>query len=99
MTEKLVKSDAEWRAELDPKAYEVLRNAGTERAWSGVYSTRSATGSPLPRLRRRSVPLGHEVRVGLGLAELLGARLAGRRRDAHRSQPRHDAHRGDLRPL
>jgi peptide-methionine (R)-S-oxide reductase len=37
MTEKLVKSDAEWRAELDPKAYEVLRNAGTERAWSGVY--------------------------------------------------------------
>ena len=37
MTEKLVKSDAEWRAELDPKAYDVLRNAGTERAWSGVY--------------------------------------------------------------
>jgi peptide-methionine (R)-S-oxide reductase len=29
------KSDAEWKAELDPERYEVLRHAATERAWTG----------------------------------------------------------------
>ncbi len=35
--ERVDKSDAEWRAELSPEAYQVLRQAGTERAWSGEY--------------------------------------------------------------
>ena len=35
--EKVDKSDEEWRAELSPEAYEVLRRGGTERAWSGEY--------------------------------------------------------------
>ncbi len=35
--EKVDKSDAQWREELSPEAYEVLRRAGTERAWSGEY--------------------------------------------------------------
>lgn len=30
--EKVIKSDAEWRAELDDMAYKVLRKHGTERA-------------------------------------------------------------------
>lgn len=29
------KSDEEWRAELDPERYAVLRQAATERAWTG----------------------------------------------------------------
>ena len=34
---RIVKTDAEWRAELDPEAYRVLRDKGTEPAFSGEY--------------------------------------------------------------
>jgi peptide-methionine (R)-S-oxide reductase len=35
--DKVRKSEAEWRAQLSPEEYEVLREAGTERPWSGEY--------------------------------------------------------------
>jgi peptide-methionine (R)-S-oxide reductase len=37
MSAKIQKSDAEWKAHLTPEAYEVLREAGTERPGSGAY--------------------------------------------------------------
>ncbi len=37
MAEKIKKSDEEWRAQLSPEEYEVAREAGTERAFSGRY--------------------------------------------------------------
>ena len=43
--EKIVKSDAEWRAELSPEAYEVLRHAATERPWTGEYVHEKADGT------------------------------------------------------
>lgn len=35
MTEKLMKTDEQWRDELTPEQYAVLRTAATERPWTG----------------------------------------------------------------
>lgn len=45
MTEKLHKTDEEWRAELTPEQYEVLRRKGTERAFTGELTHNKDTGA------------------------------------------------------
>ena len=41
---KVTKSDAEWRAQLDDIQYKVTREHATERAWTGKYATNKDPG-------------------------------------------------------
>ncbi len=38
------KTDEQWRAELTPEEYAVLRQAGTERPWTGEYNDTKTEG-------------------------------------------------------
>jgi peptide-methionine (R)-S-oxide reductase len=44
MSEKIVKSDAEWREQLTPEQYAVLRQHATERPFTGEYVNTKTPG-------------------------------------------------------
>ncbi|WP_303907426.1 peptide-methionine (R)-S-oxide reductase MsrB [Thiohalomonas denitrificans] len=44
MAERIEKDEEQWRAELDPEQYRILREAGTEPAFTGKYYRNKETG-------------------------------------------------------
>ncbi len=44
MPKKITKSEAEWRQQLDPEQFAVLRQAATERPFTGKYVNSKAAG-------------------------------------------------------
>ena len=49
MTQRIKKSDREWRAQLSVIEYRVLREKGTERAFTGKYNNEKRTGTYMCR--------------------------------------------------
>ena len=45
MSNKVIKSDEQWREELTPEQYEVTRRGGTERAFTGPYVNEKGEGT------------------------------------------------------
>jgi peptide-methionine (R)-S-oxide reductase len=45
MAKKIEKTEAEWRAQLSPEQYRILRQAGTERAFTGEYYENEEIGT------------------------------------------------------
>ena len=45
MPDKLKLTEEEWRARLSPEQYQILREAGTERAFTGEYEANKAAGT------------------------------------------------------
>ena len=45
MAKKVTKTDAEWRAQLTPEQYRVMREKGTERAHTGKYAKTTDAGT------------------------------------------------------
>lgn len=45
MSEKISKTDEQWRQELTPEQYEIARRKGTERAFTGEYHASKEPGT------------------------------------------------------
>lgn len=55
MSDKVEKTDAEWREQLTPEQYQILRKKGTERAYTGEYEKSKTPGV------YRCAGCGHEL--------------------------------------
>jgi len=61
MKDRVLKSEEDWRKQLTPEQFRVLRKKGTERAFTGESWNQHEPALSLRRLRIGFVQLGTEV--------------------------------------
>jgi hypothetical protein len=96
--EQFPSSEEEWRQRLSPEQFEVLRNKGTEQAFTGTYAFTKDPGT-YRCAASRTVPFRGQVRLGHRLAQLPRADRSGSRRASRGSQLRHAPNRGTCAPV
>ena len=96
MTAKITKSDSEWRKELTPMQYAVLREKATEQRFSGEYEHEPARVPMSAPAADDAVRIRRPVRFGMRLAKLHRARGRKSYRRGARRQPRHEPNRGTM---
>ena len=93
-------TDEEWRARLTPERYAVLRQKGTEPAWSGELLHVEGSGMfTCAGCGAELFPTDDQVRLRVGLAELHPGAGRGHHRGARGRLVRHEADRDHLRQV
>ena len=84
--EKVLKSEQEWREELSPEEYAVLRQPATEPPWTGAYVDTKADGTySCAACGLELFDSDTKFESGLGLAELLPTRRTARTSSSSRT--------------
>jgi len=77
MDEKIKLTETEWRVRLTPEQYRILREKGTERAFTGKYESFFRAGAvSLRRLRATVVRVRDEISFRQWVAQLLRSHRA-----------------------
>ncbi len=99
MSYEVEKTDEQWREELTPEEYAVLRKAGTERAFTGEYTDTETTG--VYRCKACQAKLFEsDTKFHSGCGWPSFYQPISRHRRVHRGLlARHEARRGALREL
>ena len=99
-SDKIAKTEAEWRQQLTPEQYQVARACGTERAFTGQYWNKHDDGT-YHCVCCGALLFGSETKFDSGTGWPSFFAAADRKNIArtHRHQLWHDSHRGALRPL
>ncbi len=94
-SDKVIKSEADWRKELTPMQYAVLREKATERPFSGEYEYETKPGTYVcAGCGQTLFESDAKFDSGCGWPSFTAPAADGHVDEEHDVTPRHDPHRG-----